>query len=115
MFATELELTVSPESIRQYKEIAYRHLNEHNSIVGVACAGMDEEGNKIFGIRLISNDGKEEWYDPEDGLYTLMGWNDEKDAYVELENKVLPQIGYAVLQKDLQQFHKCMSGSNETA
>ena len=109
MFATELELTVSPESIRQYKEIAYRHLHEHNSIVGVACAGIDEEGNKIFGIRMISNDGEEEWYDSEDGSHALIGWNEEKDAYTELENKVLPQIGYAVLQKDLQQFHQCMT------
>ena len=109
MFDAELELTISPESIHQYKEIAYKHLHEHNSVVGVAYAGLDEKGNKIFGIRLISDDGKEEWYDPENGSHTLMGWNEEKDAYTELENKVLPQIGYAVLQKDLQQFHKCMA------
>lgn len=117
MFSTELELTISSDSIRQYKEIAYKHLHEHNSTVGVACAGEDAEGNKIFGIRLISDDGQEEWYDPKEaGDHTLMGWNDEKDAHVELEQKVLPQIGYAVYQKELQQFHKCLGDleTNET-
>lgn len=108
MFSTELELTILPESIRQYKEIAYKHLQEQNSTVGVAFAGLDADGNKIFGIRLVSDDGEEEWYDPEDGSHTLLGWNDEKDAYTELEDKVLPQIGYAIFQKELQQFHKCM-------
>ncbi len=108
MSSKELELIVPPESIRQYTEIAHRHLCEHNSTVGVALAGIDEEGNKIFGIRLVSDDG-EEWYDPEEGSSTLMGWNDEKDAHIELKNKVLPQIGYAVFQKDLHQFHKCMA------
>ncbi len=108
MFSTELELTVSPESIQQYKEIAYKHLHQHNSTVGVALAGLDAKGNEIFGIRLISDDGEEEWYDPEDGLHTLMGWDDEKDAYSELVNKVLPQLGYSIFQKDLQLFHKCM-------
>lgn len=111
MFCAELELTISPESVRQYKEIAHKHLLEHNSTVGVACAGVDEDGNKVFGIRIISDDGQEEWYDPKEaGNHTLIGWDDEKDAYVELENKVLPQIGYAIYQKDLQQFHKCMGG-----
>ncbi len=101
MFSNELNLAVSPESIHQYKEIAYKHLHEHNSTVGVAFAGLDEEGNEIFGIRLVSDDGEEEWYDSEGGSHILTGWNDEIDAYTELENNVLPQIGYAVSQKDL--------------
>ncbi len=112
MFFTELELQVSPESIRQYKEIAHRHLHELNSTVDVAFAGLDADGNKIFGIRLVSDDGEEEWYDPEEGAHALMGWDDAKDAYTELENKILPQIGYAIFQKDLQQFHKCMDELN---
>lgn len=107
MFCKELELTVSPESIRHYKEIAYKHLREHNSTVDVVFAGLDGEGNKIFGIRRVSDNG-EEWYDPEDGLHTLLGWGDEQDANSELENKVLPQMGYAIFQETLQQFHKCM-------
>lgn len=109
MFSTELELMISSESIRQYTEIAYKRLHEQNSTVGVAFAGLDENGDKVFGIRLVSDDGAEEWYDPEEpGSHTLIGWGDEKDACHELENKVLPQIGYAIYQKDLQQFHKCM-------
>lgn len=109
MFLTELELGISPESTHQYKEIAYNHLDKENSILGVALAGLDSNGDEIFGIRLISNEGEEEWYDPEeDGSHTLMGWNNEKDAYFELENKVLPQLGYAIYQKDLQLFHKFM-------
>lgn len=108
MFSTELEFTISPESIRQYKELAYKHLGERNTTVSVACAGLDADGNKVFGIRLVSDDG-EEWYDSQkDGSRTLLGWDDEGDAILELENKVLPQIGYAVHQKDLQTFHKCM-------
>lgn len=107
MFSKELELTVSSESIRQYKEIAYRHLQDQNSAFHVAVAGVDEEGNEIFGIVLVSNDGEKNWYDPE-GLDTLMGWDAEEDAYTELEDKVLPQIGYALFQKDLELFHKSM-------
>lgn len=109
MFSTELELTISPESMRQYKKLAYKHLDEQNTTVSVACAGLDADGNKVFGIRLISDDGEEEWYDSQEGnSRTLLGWDDEKDANLELENKVLPQIGYAIYQKDLQLFHKCM-------
>lgn len=109
MFAMELELAISPDSIRQYKEIAYKHLHEQNSTVGVACAGVDEEGNRIFGIRIVTDDGEEEWYDPkETGPNTLMGWPDEEEAQFELDNRVLPQIGYAIFQQDLQAFHKSM-------
>lgn len=108
MFSTELELTISPESVRQYKELAYKHLDEQNCTVSVACAGEDADGNKIFGIRLLSDDGEEEWYDSYNDSSALLGWNDEEDANLELENKILPQIGYAVYQKDLQLFHKCM-------
>lgn len=108
MLTIDLELTISPESIRQYREIANKYLQEHNSTISVAVAGLDENGNKIFGIRLVSEDG-EEWYDPkEDGSHSLLGWGDEKDAYAELEDKVLLQIGYTIYQKDLHQFHKCM-------
>lgn len=109
MFSTELELSLSSESLRHYTEIAYKHLHEQNSTVGVAIAGLDEDGNEIFGIRMVSDDGEEEWYDPkEDGLHTLVGWDDENDAHAELENKVLPQIGYAIYQKNLQLFHRRM-------
>ncbi len=108
MFSTELELTISPESIRQYKELAYKHLDEQNCTVSVACAGQDADGNDIFGIRLVLDDGEEEWYDPHNDSRTLLGWDDEEDANLELENKILPQIGYAIHQKDLQLFHKCM-------
>jgi len=108
MFVKELELEISLESILQYKEIAEKHLDEQNSILDVALAGFDSNGDEIFGIRLISDAG-EEWYDPEeDGFDSLVGWNDKSDAYFELENKVLPQIGYAIYQKDLQLFHKFM-------
>lgn len=96
--------------LRHHKNLAYKHIDEQNSTVGVACAGVDKEGNKIFGIRLLSDDGKEEWYDPQEaGSSTVLGWNDEADANFELENKVLPQIGYAIYQKDLQMFHRCMT------
>lgn len=108
MFSTELELTISPESIRQYKELAYKHMVEQSTTIGVACAGLDADGNKVFGIRLILHDGEEEWYDPQEDSRALLGWDDEKEANLELENKVLPQIGYAIYQKDLQLFHKCM-------
>lgn len=113
MLSTELELTISSESILQYKELAYKHLDEQNATVSVACAGLDTDGNKVFGIRLVSDD-EEEWYDSQRQVMgadsrTLLGWDDEEDANLELENKVLPQIGYAVYQKDLQTFHKCMA------
>ena len=108
MFSTELELTISPESVRQYKELACKHLDEQNCTVSVACAGQDADGNDIFGIRLTLDGGAEEWYDSHNNPSTLLGWNEEEDANLELENKVLPQIGYAVHQKDLQLFHKCM-------
>lgn len=106
MFPKDIELVVSSESIRRYAEIAHKHLHKHNSTIEVALAGVDEEGKKIFGILLVS-DGEEEWYDPE-GSNTLVGWGDENDAYVELEDKILPQMGYVVFQQDLQQFHRCM-------
>lgn len=112
MFSAELELTISPESVRRYKDLAYKHLDKQNCTVSVACAGQDADGNDIFGIRLALAGGKEEWYDLNNNSSTLssalLGWNDKEDANLELENKVLPQIGYAVHQKDLQLFHKCM-------
>jgi hypothetical protein len=89
MFPKELDLTMSQKCIQ--------------------LAGVDEDGNNIFGIRLLSGDGEEEWYDPRDtNSQTLLGWDDERDARIELENNVLPQIGYAIHQKDIVQFHKIM-------
>lgn len=106
MFYSELTLAISPESIRQYTELAYQHLHENNSTVGVARVGVDEEGNDIFGIRLTSDDGQEEWYDPyESDARIGLGWTKEEDAAFELSNRVLPQIGYSVFQKKLQLFH----------
>lgn len=109
MFSSELELDVSSESLHLYKQIAYRHLNEHNSTVDVARAGVDHEGHEIFGIRLMSDDGQEEWYDPDNsGEHTMVGWKDRDEAYLVLENKVLPNLGYAILQQDLKVFHQNM-------
>jgi hypothetical protein len=109
MFSSELELDVSPESLHLYKEIAYRHLNEHNSTVDVAIAGIDQEGDEIFGIRLMSDEGEEEWYDPDNsGEDTMVGWKDRDEAYAVLENKILPNIGYALFQQELKQFHQNM-------
>lgn len=108
MFSEDIELKISSDSLRHYREIAYKHLHESSSAVGVALAGLDEGGNRIFGIRLVSNDG-EEWYDSKGEEHVIVGWDDEKDAIIELETKVLPQLGYAIHQKDLQQFHKCMN------
>jgi hypothetical protein len=122
MFSAAIRLAISPESLHRYKEVAHKHLHEHNSTVGVAVAGADEDGNKIFGIRLVSDEGEEEWYEPESESYltseeqelsSLLGWDNEQDAYIELENKVLPQLGYALIQKDLQQFHRSMGELDE--
>jgi len=107
MFSSELEIDVSSESLDLYKSIAYKHLNEQNSTVDVVLAGIDQDGDEIFGIRLVSDEGEEEWYDPEDsGDHSMVGWRDKEEAYFVLENKVLPNLGYALFQQDLKMFHQ---------
>lgn len=105
---SELELNISLESIKVYVELAHKHLNEHNATVDVEEAGVDESGRSIFGICMRS-DEDEEWYDPEaQGDDTIAGWIERDEAQKILETKVLPNLGYAIYQRDLQLFHQNM-------
>jgi len=108
IFSTELELSISPDSVRLYTQMAYKHLQEHNATVAVECAGEDEHGRSVFGICMRSDDGDEEWYDPSNIGDALAGWINEYEAAQVLEAKVLPNLGYAIYQRDLQLFHQNM-------
>jgi hypothetical protein len=108
-FPSELELTISSDSIRLYTQMAYKHLQENNATVAVECAGQDEFGRDIFGICMRSDEGEEEWYDPSNIGDALAGWIDENEAAQVLEGKVLPNLGYAIYQYDLQLFHQNMT------
>ena len=63
-FSPEIELSISPDSVRVYTELAYKHLQQQNATVDVEEAGTDDTGHSVFGICMRSNDGDEEWYDP---------------------------------------------------
>ncbi len=110
LFATKPELAISSDSIRNYVQLAHKHLNKHDSTVNVEKAGTDESGRSIFGICMRSYDGDEEWYDPADQSEdTIAGWFDKDEAQNVLDTKVLPNLGYAIYQRDLQLFHKNMT------
>ncbi len=101
-----IELEISMESLARYRRVALDHLEKHQATVNVADAGKDDLGNQIFGICMRFGES-EEWYDPNDvGESTLVGWNSIEDANQVLVNKVLPNLGYAVHQRDLQAFHQ---------
>lgn len=104
---SELQLQISPESVEMYTQVAQKHLNEHSASLDVSCAGVDETGTEVFGICMRSSDGQEEWYVPDGDDESIMGW-DEQDAHFVLNHKVLPNLGYAVFQRDLQLFHMNM-------
>lgn len=92
-----------------YKDIASEHLEMHKTILDVAAVGFNENGDEIFGIRMICQDGSEEWYDKNSGNPdVLVGWDSQDEAYYVLENKVLPNIGYTVHQQALLLFYKNM-------
>lgn len=110
----EILLPISPEAIETYKEIAQKHLQYNNSELNVAVAGTNNNGAKIYGIKMICEDGSEEWYDSgyaadaDADDDAIMGWSDEDHANFILENKVLPNIGYTVHQRTLLSFFQNM-------
>lgn len=109
VFTSELEMAISPDYVASYVQLAHKHLDEHKAIVHVEEAGVDERGQSIFGICMRSDEGEEEWYDPADqGKDTIAGWVDKDEAQNVLETKVLPNLGYAIYQRDLQLFHQNM-------
>jgi hypothetical protein len=108
-FTPELEMSISPDSVRIYTQLACKHLQEHNATVDVVEAGTDDSGQAVFGIRMLSDDGDEEWYDPASlGDNSIAGWLSEDEARSVLRTKVLPNLGYAIYQRDLQLFHQNM-------
>lgn len=108
LLTSEMGLTISSDSVENYAQLAYRHLSDHDASIDVEEAGVDETGKPIFGICMRSEDG-EEWYDPADqGDDIIAGWVDRDEAQVVLDTKVLPNLGYAIYQRDLQLFHQNM-------
>ncbi|MHA2279818.1 MAG: hypothetical protein ACXAC5_02930 [Promethearchaeota archaeon] len=109
MLTSELEMTISSDSVRVYTQLAYKHLQERNATMNVVEAGKDDSGQSVFGICMRSDNGEEEWYDPADlGDDAIAGWLNKDEARSVLENKVLPNLGYAIYQRDLQLFHQNM-------
>ena len=105
---SKIELTISQVQVDAYVDLACRYLLKHDAVIDVEEAGVDETGQSIFGICMRSEDG-EEWYDPADqGKGTIVGWIDKNEAQEVLDNKVLPNLGYAIYQNNLQLFHQNM-------
>ena len=105
----EVLLPISPEAIETYKQLAEDHLKDNNTILYVEAVGVDENGLEVYGIKMVCEDGSEEWYDPGNSTDdTVMGWNDKSHASFMLENKVLPNLGYTVHQKALLDFFQNM-------
>ena len=104
------EIEISPESLDMYTEIAWEYLEKQKAVIDVRCAGVTDSGQTIFGICMKSDDGKEKWYDPEDYTTTdsVVGWNNEEDAHSVLTCRIMPNLGYAIHQRDLQLFHQNM-------
>ena len=114
MFTSELKLNISPESVQNYIQMAHRYLCENSATLNVEKAGADEEGQLIYGICLRSQDGQEEWYDPNElDNQTFAGWINEELAKNILETSVLPNLGYSIHQRDLQKFHQNMVVTDE--
>lgn len=103
----EIGLPISSESIEFYKKKAHRYLNSNKATLRVSSAGTDETGRTVYGIKIKFCDGREEWYDSDDDE-VLVGWTDIKDAFIVLQDKVLPNLGYALYQQDLLAFHQNM-------
>ncbi len=104
----EVELPISSESIEFYKKKARHYLNNNEATLNVSSAGIDEKGRTVYGIKIKFCDGREQWYDPDENDEVLVGWTDMKDAFVVLQDKVLPNLGYTLYQQDLLAFHQNM-------
>lgn len=105
------EIEISSESLDMYSKIACEYLTKQKAVIDVRCAGVTDSGQTIFGICMKSDDGKEEWYDPDDYTTTdsVVGWDNEEDAQSMLMSKIMPNLGYAIHQRDLQLFHQNMN------
>ena len=104
-----LDIEISPEIVESYTQLAKKHLEEQVAVLEVSCAGVDESGSAVFGICMRSVDGQEDWYDPGEAADSIIGWSNKQDASTFLKKKVLPNLGYAVLQRDIQLFHMNMT------
>ena len=107
MLAT-VQLAITQEALKRYRILAYEHFKNKNITVHVIQL-VDES----FGVRIMS-DSQEKWfgtnneYNSQESADQIIGWKEKNEAYTELENKILPNIGYEVHQVCMKLFHQNM-------
>lgn len=97
-----ISISVEESRLNELHDTAIAYLDQNNITVDISPLEL-KTGDRFFGIRFCSDKG-EEWLSDEVDVDELLVWDDYTDALRELDEYVLPNIGYRIERQNIRTF-----------